>query len=253
MWITNRVVVPGLSGDSRFPNKPRAEDAADAWEADGATFLGVADGVGSRSRAADAASYALGLAKVRSTMERFSSRDDCRTHATRIRDIFQDVQATFQQNISSRRDRLEWKTTLSIVAILKRDFVVYASMGDSILAVCLDVAPGADPQRPQLVLFPRRASRASTDTFTLHNDIGCARIGVVAPIGLNGVILSTDGLEPLLHGTAHKDVLEFDSMMSGLVELLGRGQVRQSEASLWRDDVRSQKGDDIGVSMAAWR
>lgn len=252
MWITNRIVVPGSSSDNRYPTKFRAEDAADAWEAEGAIVLGVADGLGSHSRAADAASFALCLAKERTTMTTFPDQLDIGQRLRILKEVFENVHRTFLGALRTRTDAAEWKTTLALVVIIRRELVLYASVGDSILAICADHLPGADPDRPQLVLFPVREADASAATFTMHDDSSTIRYGAVSVANLTGVILSTDGLEGLIYPTCNGAAREFDSMMFNLVQLLGRGELRRSEALLWREDVRTQKGDDIGVSMAAW-
>lgn len=220
------------------------------WSSGNAAVLAVADGLGTKARAADASTLAVWIA--RQETERLDFRGEPAAQLDLLHHAFANTIASFVDRVERKREPDEWRTTLSIAVIIDRNTMLFASIGDSILAFRSPNLPGAPETKDGFCLatFPERTDGS---TETLHNGLDTCTLYALRVEPLTGVFLSTDGLEKFVRPREDCDSARFlDNYFAECLARLATGDPAAAELLLWDDEVRSRKGDDIGVAMAVW-
>lgn len=257
MWRTHHLVVPGRGWDTRAPYKEQAEDAAAAWHIGTSVALAVADGLGTAAKAAQAAALALSLTESLVNEHAPFRTGSARATRDEMGELFARVRASFLATVSEKPDSEQWQTTLTLAILLDRDRLVYASMGDSILAIQHDsLSTTAERRRLELVSYPCRREGHRTETRTLRDELWHAEVRVLHEPGMTGVLMATDGIEGLINAETEDDpFVRLDASLHGVVSAVAQGNAARADDFFERtgpDSVRGEKGDDIGIAVAAW-
>ena len=158
------------------------------------TVLAVADGAGSRTRSDEGSALAVRLAAdgfARRAAERPRTAAGVRTA---LREAFLDVRHEFLRRTGP--DAKEFATTLTVV-VLAPDWIGHLSVGDGFVVLRAGAVDGV----PQFHLLPQpeAASEYSNETVFLTSAEAerSVRTACVRDPGVDGVLLSTDGLAQL--------------------------------------------------------
>lgn len=158
------------------------------------TVLAVADGAGSRSRSDEGSALAVRLAAAgfaRRAAERPRTASGVRAA---LHEAFLDVRHEFLRRTGP--DAKEFATTLTVV-VLAPEWIGHLSVGDGFVVLRAGAADGV----PQFHLLPQpdAASEYSNETVFLTSAEAerSVRTACVRDPGVDGVLLSTDGLAQL--------------------------------------------------------
>jgi len=248
MWLAHSFMLPGESKVSGSLRKLETEDTASAWRTNGIIFLAVADGVGSRTRAASASKLAICLAEQHTlTQTQLLNDSAVEGRLAQFREICFNIQRDYCARIHGLTDSSEWKTTFTLVAIKSRTEVLFFSMGDSFIAIGHEGC-----SKFHLAYSQPTVSSDDNATLTLSHDFSNAKSTTVFIPSINAVFLSTDGLNTQLD----------------FIETTNRFEVKGKAISQATDELRKEnyggivnffdhsceigRGDDLGVAMAAW-
>lgn len=222
----------------------------------GQYLLCVADGASSSSQAQAASQRATELAREMFLAQPTAPTDSADTLTSWLATIMQEVGEAFEEWIKELAADIEdYSTTLTII-VLAGDWLGISTVGDGFaLTVEEDVELRVllPPERPTAL------ARASCYMLTDWREQ--AHVYAYWAPSLVAVLLSTDGLEKFL---AFKAVLQLDGkrvqtligVNPFLHDLLTDFASRPGPESLARlgdPKIRTAKGDDIGVALAARR
>lgn len=250
-WLARATTVPGSSPSDPSVRKSWCEDRADVWKVDGGIALAVADGVAQSLKASEAAGLAIAALRFATSTATFSNATDM-GGVDVIRDMFLEAHQAFITCTQQRVDTEEWKTTLSVVIVVNAGPVLVASIGDSILL--LEFEDDRGQRRMEPVLYPTRRD-GTTATFDDSREL---KAFAVDSRGLNGVVLSTDGLERFVQvsGVWPSTIATPDPLFANMLQIARERNFLALEKGLWNleaglstSDLR-RKGDDIGVALA---
>jgi hypothetical protein len=161
-----------------------------AYPQDDVFVLAVADGAGSRPNALEGAELAVELVRKRFIAVSGPPLDP-RSVRDYLRAEFEEVRSGFLRETGARCD--DYATTLTVV-VRTPEWLGYLSVGDGFAIV----RSGSDNGQPQFHLLPQPAavSEYSNEAFFVTSrDVGKRLVAdcVIDP-GINGILLSTDGL-----------------------------------------------------------
>ena len=245
------------AGTAPSPSHPDdCQDSAAVFENDyGDVLVAVADGVASASHATFASRNAVSLVgELFGSSASVPRRPDLLVEWLGL--LMSQCRSQFVEVVSAAGYGVEDCSTTLLFLVLAGDLLGYGSIGDSFIVV-RDKLCGV-----KVLLEPERAdNEARSVTWTLDDAEAHSRYGVYDASGLEAVCVSTDGLEKYLR---YRGVRGLDDRMRQAVwgvnvaiERLMERYTKSCSASelefVDRPDVRSSKGDDIGVALAARR
>ncbi|KAB2339845.1 protein phosphatase 2C domain-containing protein [Actinomadura rudentiformis] len=229
----------------------------DAWRADDTgpvTVLAVSDGAGSRSRSAEGSKIAVKLAT-----DRFGRRvSGRRTEATAVhgllRAAYREVRDEFLRQTAEAPD--DFAATLTVV-VLAPTWIGHLSVGDGFVLLRAGVEDG-EPQFHLLPTAPEVSEYSNETVFLTSSDAEkWVRTACVRDSGVDGVLLSTDGLAQAAlansHGRPQIPNASFASTMFASLENAGDDPHADTEALaafLRSDRVTAVNADDKTVLRA---
>jgi serine/threonine protein phosphatase PrpC len=270
-WHVYSFTAPGGLGRGTF--KPKEEDHADAWRANNGTvpILAVADGVGQEVRAADASQRAITCARSVTDGLTVPTVLDAGLQERFWKGVFKRIQKEFLERVRKEGRPSQWQTTFAMAALVAPELVVYCSIGDSFLCIRQDDLwraarsddrgddDGQIPEPdPHLCHFVRKTSAGDRSTRTLQDSL--EQHGTVVSVympGMQGVLLSTDGLEALLDVDPRDATIRRPHPKSLITRVLTADFTNPAhtasviEERFRRPDFITAMGDDIGVALAA--
>jgi serine/threonine protein phosphatase PrpC len=259
MWLTRSSTIPAPSSSRGLLRKSNCEDSTAAWKQGDCVFLVVADGVGRADRAADASRLAVAEV-VRQSASFDVSLFSIGSHHDRLgalRDLFTRVVRSFHEAICDLSDYEQWQTTLTVAVIPDRNTVAVISQGDSTLLCEFKARDGTSSAAAgslQPILVPQRLiDHHEHRPMTLHDSLSAATYLVADTPDLNGLVLSTDGMENLISLDLENVIV--DVAFSQMIDCL-RSQDFAAFHDLLTDGSEAgptPRFDDHGVAVAAWR
>ncbi|GAB4003874.1 protein phosphatase 2C domain-containing protein [Nocardioides ultimimeridianus] len=248
-----------LPGSKRPPGQV-GDDASGSWvRADGACLLVVADGIGSGSTSGFGARLAVEL-----TAQEFAGFE--LNDAAGLRDMLDRVADAWQVGVRGAGHSVRQSATTLGVAVIDRGLIGLAAIGDCFGLVHRGPTPSpSDPAAaPGLfaVLDQGRSDPTrfvtSTATLALDRRSRNARAVVVDDPQVNGVLVSTDGLEDaflrygLAGGCLHIAEVATTAPQA-LFELTRTNTAMEISAAFAKNTaLMAKKGDDVGLAVAVW-
>lgn len=256
MWTSHSTTLAGPSGIGGM-RKPVPDDQVGVWRAGGypaGRILCVADGLGSATKASEAASLALGLARQYTTMANFSTAGgEPRNDGFLLRNFMEVTGRVQTEFLSQTNASTEYGTTLAIVLVVDRSTLLVRSWGDSLLIV--GDSNGETPSMKRLLSPERAETLSGTSTLNSQDPDGSLTF-IYRGKPFDSVFLSTDGLEFMVHQPLGpgEDFAVTDAARR-IVEYVRDQRPHLVDALLAGEDAswQARKSDDCGISVVAWK
>ncbi|MFI0444542.1 PP2C family serine/threonine-protein phosphatase [Actinomadura sp. 6N118] len=224
------------------------QDAWRAGEAGPVTVLAVSDGAGSRPRSAEGSKIAVRLATEHFGKHVSGRRADASAVHGLLRTALREVREEFLHETAEAPD--DFAATLTVVVIAPT-WIGHLSVGDGFVVL----RAGTEDGKPQFHLLPTapEVSEYSNETVFLTSSDAekWVRTACVRDSGVDGVLLSTDGLAQAAlansHGRPPMPNASFASTMFASLERAGddpHADTEELAAFLRSDRVTAVNADD---------